>query len=354
MKTMLKIIFVIFVSAIFLWVIMFSVKTIPISRVTVTDEPIVITDDTYHPSNYRQCKASVQMIARNGKLYVYRFPSDEFFSFDKHTEWLSVFENGELKRIKRIYDFSFMSDDYVYYGKEGRLLCYNIADGSESPLPSDTPRLSRHLVLYSEDGTVFYPKEPDLSTYSAIRGAAVESDSGFFDQYTLNSKVYRVEGTTFDGQEIVCYSDTTEPQTLDITYGQKSLIPCEGGILVHNEGLGDLLYYIDGDSGECRKLFSVECMSSVSAVTVYNNCVYLSLMRYEGYGSGYIGLKRYENDTIEGTYRINLDDFSAEKISSSIYNGLYIFDHTGIYACDENSDIYKLDFDGNVVLRIIS
>ena len=83
-------------------------------------------------------------------------------------------------------------------------------------------------------------------------------------------------------------------------------------------------------------------------MTVINNSIYLSFKRYEKFGKGNILLQRYENDQIEGTYRISLDDLSVEKISDRIFSGMFHFDQTTIWACDELKNIYQLDLDGNI------
>ena len=62
-----------------------------------------------------------------------------------------------------------------------------------------------------------------------------------------------------------------------------------------------------------------------------------------------IGFKRSENDEMEGLYRINLLDGNIVKISDLFFDGLYIFDDTGIFACDEYCSIFKLGFDGEVI-----
>ena len=76
-------------------------------------------------------------------------------------------------------------------------------------------------------------------------------------------------------------------------------------------------------------------------------------MRYEKGAKGWSAMVGFENDNVKGTYRINLDDYSMEKISDMIFDGMFIFDDAGIFACDENNKVYKLDFDGNVIKRLL-
>ena len=87
-------------------------------------------------------------------------------------------------------------------------------------------------------------------------------------------------------------------------------------------------------------------MTSDTAVAIVGDDVYISLKRYEGWGESGKGLRRYENDTLEGTWRISLTDFSAVKISDTIYNGLYCFGDV-LLACDESCSVYRLHPDGS-------
>jgi len=137
---------------------------------------------------------------------------------------------------------------------------------------------------------------------------------------------------------------------LELPYGEKSMIPCENGLLIHNEQEGNLLYFIDED-GKLSQLFTVDCMFSNSSVTVSGSDVYLSFERFKEHGS--FGMRKYDNDELEGTYRISLNDFSAEKLSSAYYDGMYIFDESGIYATAEGS-VYYLDHDANVIATILN
>ena len=55
-----------------------------------------------------------------------------------------------------------------------------------------------------------------------------------------------------------------------------------------------------------------------------------------------------------GTFRIDTEDFSVEKISDYVYDGLFIFDNESIFACDTGKNIYQLDMDGRVLKTVIS
>ena len=133
--------------------------------------------------------------------------------------------------------------------------------------------------------------------------------------------------------------------------GSCRIIPCENGILIHNAISPDMLYFVDGVSGEIIELFSVDAERTISAVNVYNEFVYLSFLRYLDYDQMWFGL--YKNDSLSGTYRISLTDYSVEKISDIVYDGLFIFDDSGIFACDRKNNVYKLDFEGNLIMTLL-
>jgi hypothetical protein len=146
-----------------------------------------------------------------------------------------------------------------------------------------------------------------------------------------------------------------EWQDTGLDCGNKcTLISTQYGLVVHCSGYskgGKQHLYLIQPTGEAVELLSFPCLYSVSAINIFEDKLYYSIQRYEKYGE--IGMTRYEDDEVEGTYIINLTDLSAEKISDMIFDGLYIFDNSGIYACDEHCSVYKLDFDGNVIDTLI-
>jgi len=320
---------------------------------SVTDEHIEINQTEHNPANCRQYEANINMMAHDGKLYFYTVSSGSVFSPNKYAGYLSVFEDGTAKQIK---SFSgahilLMADGFVYYEMQDKIFCYNVNENREYELFVETFPISRRMIFYSEDGSVYLPKTDDCAEYIPVHGDALELSTAKHEEYSLKAGVCRIEGGYESQRSIVMQGGDGSAVSYDLPYGKKSLIPCGDGLLVHNEECGDLLYYIDGNTGKAVELFSVECIFSVSAVNCYEGQVFLSFKRYEK--SGEKGMLRFENDTTEGTYRIDLSDYSTEKISDQIYNGLFIFDDTGIYACNDDSEIFKLDFDGNVILELI-
>lgn len=111
------------------------------------------------------------------------------------------------------------------------------------------------------------------------------------------------------------------------------------------------LYYINS-SGETDVIFSCSD-TSVASFSINERYAFISLRRYRYNPISLVRWQRYEDDDISGTYRISLEDFSVTKISEQVYEGMYIFDEDGVYACDEEKNIWYFNNDGSELRAII-
>lgn len=129
-----------------------------------------------------------------------------------------------------------------------------------------------------------------------------------------------------------------------------SLIETSYGLVIHNQGYSvydEQILYLIQNNGEVIELLKFPCLNSTSALNVRDEKLYFSVMRFAEYAT--IGMKRYKNDEVEGTYIIDLKDLAVNKVSDMIFDGLYIFDDSGIFASDYLCNVYKLNFDGEVI-----
>lgn len=111
------------------------------------------------------------------------------------------------------------------------------------------------------------------------------------------------------------------------------------------------LYYINS-SGETDVIFSCSD-TSVASFSINERYAFISLRRYRYNPISLVRWQRYEDDDISGTFRISLEDFSVTKISEQVYEGMYIFDNEGVYACDEETNIWYFNNDGSGLTSII-
>ena len=331
-------------------------KTLP---VVATPAPIV--ESGRHPANNRQHEASVWMGCDADKLnFLIRSVNSRSNQTDYHL-WLSEVENTDIKKLyslKKDRPISIVgsSNGFLYYWEDGGLhdedvlYCYSINNKTEIILYSGS-RHGHKTTYFANDGSVYIPLKVEhkkVPQFLHILGDELLAVTSLKEGYKLGDRTYAVVSEYGDAVErIICttMNGMQEELQLGLAY-TRSVIPCNDGLLIHNEGCTDLLYWIDKD-GNINNIFSVPCMSSISAVNVCGKDVYISFMRFEKYGD--YGRLRYENDTLEGTYRINLTSYTTEKINDQIFNGIYNFDDTCLYCCDEEGNIFKMNLNGEIV-----
>ena len=355
MKNKFKI-FGLIVCILSLAVTLFACKASTVNVLTLP-EHITITDN--HPSNNRQHNASVWLGCENGKLYFLihhiQYKSDET---DYHKQ-LSMFDGIGARKICAI-DIENLQivgsvDGYLYYWKDGatsgndHLYCFNIKNESEAFLYQGDLCYYASSFFYDNDSIAvpLNAKNGQPQQFVCIQNEAVLSTGSLEAGYSIGDKLFRVVSEYGDVVErIICVYENGTTQDIPLGSAHKrSIIPCSNGLVVHNEGLNELLYWID-EEGKISNIFSVPCLSSVSAVNVCGTNVYISFKRYEKFGE--IGQVRYENDELEGTYCISTIDFTVKKLNDQIFNGLYNFDDACLYCCDEKGCIFRMDFDGSV------
>lgn len=337
----------------------------PLSNVYVTPDPVVISDPIFSPGNQLQPYASVRLTVANNRLYMYT-PMSSSVGAGTYDGFLCVFDNGGLQKVKEfpsnvleLYDgklYYALSDDAT---GTNSLICYQISSQEETSVVTYSHRISKTESMRSgAKGEMYYPSDNAASSYYHIQDGKVSETGPIEDKFVFGNKTYtyikgevngkyinKIVSSSMDGEIIRDYQGS-------IGNGSCRIIPCSNGLLIHNAISPDMLYFIDGESGDVIELFTVDGERTLSTVNIYGEYVFISFARYKDYDQ--MWFSRYEYDTMEGTWRISLTDFTAEKLNSYIYNGLYIFDSSGIYACDDDCNIYKLDFDGNVIMTLLT
>ena len=146
---------------------------------------------------------------------------------------------------------------------------------------------------------------------------------------------------TVEQSYVVAYTPDGERIELDSEFRYMALVPCERGLLLFGRYYPDSLYLIQQPGAEPELL--MKCPSFLGGgIAVCKNSVYVSFESWED-----------SQKEAGGTYRIDLKDLSNEKISDKGYRGLYIFDDTGIFACDKEGSIVKLDWNGKVTKTLL-
>lgn len=296
-------------------------------------------------ANYKQRNAKTSLYADAGNLYFSQRRLDRYndlYWFADH-EIVSIMEGDQRELLM-------VKDNKVYYKQLTKqetfdLLCMDLTTKEKSLLYENVGYAEQ--IFMGTNNTLYIRINEEEDIYISGDGGEVEYIK---EGYTLGNKTYWVEASKrYMNTDVVCLDNNTKDSyLLDLPYGDKTLIPCEKGLIIHNAGQGDLLYLITGN-GNIQKLFSTVCMSSKSAVNVYEDYIYFSLIRYESWAESGKGMQTFADDNISGTYRIDINTFTTEMISDRAYCGLFIFDNTGMFATDEWGNIVKMDFFGNIL-----
>lgn len=334
------------------------------NKAIITKKPIVIHETYISPANIKQIRSSVVMGAWNGKLYIVPSKGDGIVG-TKYQDRLCVFENGELSTCfnlrKTGLSAKYICGDTAFFTSDqspSSLYSYSLAEEtlkelySLKSLPDPQSRIFTHNMFFREDDSLFFSvihfSEPERLHVRVAEDNVISCEDAA-ETYVLGDMTYYIRE---EYNEDFVYRKDAEGHAEKLPLEpalERCIIRTDHGILIHNmrsAGRGVMLYYLT-EAGDLIELFDAPQLSSVSAVTVYHDMLYFSFMRSEKYGN--IGMLGFENDDLIGTWRISLTDYSIEKLSDEIYDGLYIFDDTGIYACDCYCDLYKLDFDGKVI-----
>lgn len=242
-------------------------------------------------------------------------------------------EGESWPRYERVYSYHVPSNVYTYL--------FTI------------PLNGNNSIYYDNAGNVFFPMVENTEAtipYYVVSGDKTIKEGYKNYGYTFGDKTFFIVN---DDTEDILYErigDSAKPADLDgvvIKGDVIYLIPTQKGLVIHNQDSNNILYFVDGETGEITQLASTTALCTRSTASVVEDYVFVSYMRYEKIGEGGKGLARYSNDTLSGTYQIDLNDFTATKISDSVYTSFYIFDDNMLFAIDEHNKVTKLDFFSN-------
>lgn len=317
-----------------------------------------LSDENYIPNNC-QHQADIWLGVYKNQLLLYR--QCEYSSKKTaYDGWLCALTDGQIEKITKLGNETDVHmiglyQQFLYYWVYGEeendsLLCYDL-DAREERLLFSGNACSARTTHIDASGAFFIPLEMDdrnaPQQFVRVLDGQVLSVSTEKVYNQIGDLRYRNTILHPEYTERVVVIDEHQSEE-EITLGiakSRTVMSSPYGAIVHNEGYSQLLYLIQSaESVEC--LFEVPCMSSESAVTVVDEYVFISLKRFEGYQD--IGLRRYENDEVEGTYMINLTDYSSVKINDGIYSGLYYFGGEYLFATDEYGCVYLIGFDGEI------
>lgn len=329
---------------------------------TYTNSPVFIPDSEVNLTNFRQTNASVDLfVQQNELLFVFLGGRTVYDYSPENIGKLGVLRDGQAQYFRNLQENSsemLVWEGYVYYKWISSdaytyltLHRFDLRDGTSNEIESCRSHIfmSNQNFSVGIDGVPYYVSDSNAAKgYPILNGEAGEL-TNIPCTYELGDHVYY--GNWVIGGSLSEMDATGKGQDVPLGGGKEWFLPYGGGLLVMNLTNGNTLHYID-ENGTITELFRDDCDYGVMAVNSWGNYVFVSIQRYEmkeGRSNHYL----YENDTQSGTYRIDMQDFSIKKISDNAYNGLYIFSEGEIFACDRNSNVDKLDFNGTHLMDII-
>lgn len=348
----------------------------PEIRIPVANDVSVhINSDGTSFANLHQSHTDIQMQAAGGKLYIY-MPLEKLVVYEFHENGSSTHEITAQRYsvFKTLWNDGVVgiSNGYLYierhpgkdsetaYPKKAELICHDLSTGNREVLIT-TEDASYMDIIWDESGRL-YVTTKEVSTDSEERYQIIEKNIVLPDPVSRPLEIR--EGSL--AEVLPAYNSVshmlTEGQLNDVIDGLGALgldthgcdlYPMEDGLLIHFGNHGVPLCYISSDA-DVIPILTYECFSSSSSLNFCGGYAFFSCKRYEKWDDdwGYF-LEPYENDQISGTYRIDLRDFSIEKISDTYYSGIFSFDDSYLFVCDQKEGVYQMDLEGNLTATLI-
>lgn len=345
---------------------------------STNDVSVSVNSDEFSYSNSRQDCMGIKMQAIDGRLYIYMPRPDahiepSIFVFEKNgvsemenvliTNWYKSLWNDQLVGFENGYMYIERHPAKATesaYPQKAELICYDLATGDMTTLlcTEDAPSLD---TSFDENG-VFYASIRENTSekekqYQAIQGSQLLDH--VVSKPDLRSGTVAEVLEAYNGHTKILSESQLEHtlasvQALGIKNSTCTLYPCVSGWMIHIDRCSVPLWLVSFD-GTVSKVFEFESMTTSSSFNIYGDQAYLSFKRYEKWDDhmNYF-LQPYANDTISGTYRIDLTDFTMTKVSADSYRGIFIFDDTSILTVDINYGVYQLDPNGCLVNTLIN
>ena len=244
---------------VFICIVLITLLFAGCNELTPTDKEVVVKQSLdFNLANHLQFKGYITLNAFEEKLYFTEVVSDKNGSVGS----LSVFSNGGIEEIRHWDNVSFIGfyDEYLYYFQDNNteymddeymddVYCYSLKTQEEKFLTT-VKMLKDYSVWWFEGGTLYIPtnffshNESEEIEYRLIVGDEVKETLKTELVYQVGDRNYTLKG--FDNEYVYCISNGERQNMRDVIgIGDKSLIPCETGLLVYNQTHKNLLYFLD-------------------------------------------------------------------------------------------------------------
>lgn len=229
------------------------------------------------------------------------------------------------------------------------LFCYSIKENKAVETGIRRKKKENAITFFAPDGSLHVSISGSNERYYVLKQGSAAEEECEQDRYLLGELQFCLKHSVGKASELYEGSNGEERQ-IELPWADKRyLLPVEDGLIVCNKG-GEHLLYLISPSGEIKELFSIPCMISEAAITVYGDYVFLSVERWEKSGS--LGMLHYEDDQLQGSYRINWKTGETIRFSGDLYKGLFILYEDCIIGSDEHGHIVLLDHEFHVLQQL--
>lgn len=305
------------------------------------------------PTNYLQSNEGLQMYTYNGELYILpckntvAFPNGRAF-YTLGAKGLQSVNTGTAyvdgQEVTKSYVT--MADNYIYYFRANEtayenLYAYDLDEQKEYFVFKGGGFLFR-----SGDGAL-YAERPYRTNTSITRyqcylleghqiGPAIDSPD--FSEQVKSTR--NIDGTTYRMTEYGLVCDGADiyrlPKEDTLT---DNFVPCESGMLLFSSAIPRKIYLANTSDESISQLLDFNFADvNDGTIAVHGKYAYIS----------------YTSADMDVTYRLCIADGTVQKLNDSFYMSMFIFDDSGVYACEENGSIYKIDTTGETreILRV--
>ena len=232
---------------------------------------------------------------------------------------------------------------------ESELCCFSFSEMKVFETKVFVQKGERSTTFFSPDGSLYISISGPDDRFFVLRNGSSEEIKSVQDVYSLGEKQYELRHCFGEPSQLFEVFLGTETSIELPWAGERYLLPVEDGLILGNLG-GEHLLYLISPSGEIKELFSIPCMSSETAITVYGDYVFLSVERWETNGS--LGMLHFENDQLQGSYRINWKTGETIRFTDDLYKGLFILYEDYIIGSDEHGQIVLMDHEFQVLQQL--
>ena len=274
--------------------------------------------------------------------YIFHSYSGEFYIFDRQTENLFTYNDGLLNQIDfktgnlKIWSGWFFDEWFCYCTPMDELYIFSLQTHETTIMKNAyfgtiIPNENNDLVSfgYSNGQYGFWQFSHNNITPRCI------AEQIYRDERLVGETKYYCEYNASAMGTVGKYIDSREDVTVIEEEGKYYFYRLEDGRLLIFDMLDllnrhDFIWIIDND-GEIYPILQIDGEVVHISYNISGEFIYYSFWRYEYAAEDLFDLpKKFHNDKLEGTWKMNVNTLETVKISNRIYESIFVLDNNVI------------------------